>query len=411
MKYTGITPIILFTLALNCNSDKIKIGPAFELGETPDSIETVKATADPFYKGLTAVATDLPGHDDVIFDDAQNAYASAMDGWIWKIDLNAGTAEQWVRPPVNPAGMRFASAQKDSILVCASRLGGESYTEDQAVGLYEVQTEDGSIRPLVTRLPIVSSEPLEHVYSPTERPQMALDALNQTNSRPFALCNDMAVSADGLRVYITEPFERPDAAMGSGAVPEAIGLFPHGRLWMLDRKKETISLILTGFTFVDGILVEQAMNGPEESVIFSETTKFRLIRAFIDGQEAGTSQVLFADLPGLADGLDRDEQGRIWVGILKRRSALINFVHRHPGLKPVLLAIPQSILPVSADTGILVLDEKAERPLYYLMHDGSKIRDISVAVPHAGRVYLPSFDKKSRGLLSVSIADLPIPGY
>lgn len=119
MKYTRITPIIVLTFALNCNSDRIKIGPAFELGETPDSIETVKATADPFYNGLTAVATDLPGHDDVIFDDAQNAYASAMDGWIWKIDLNAGTAEQWVRPPVNPAGMRFASVQKDSILVCA----------------------------------------------------------------------------------------------------------------------------------------------------------------------------------------------------------------------------------------------------------------------------------------------------
>lgn len=411
MKYTRITPIILFTLALNCNSDNIKIGPAFELGETPDSIEAVKATSDPFLKGLTVTAMALPGHDDVIFDDAQNAYASAMDGWIWKIDLNAGTAEQWVRPPVNPAGMRFASVQKDSILICASRLGGESYTDDQSVGLYEVKTADGSIRPLVTQLPIVKNEPLEHVYSLTERPLAALEDLNPTNSRPFALCNDMTVSADGMRVYISEPFERPDAAMGSGAVPEAIGLFPQGRLWMLDRKNETISLILTGFTFVDGILIEQGSNGLEESVLFTETTKFRLIRAYIDGQKAGKSQVVFADLPGLADGLDRDEHGRIWVGILKKRSALINFVHRHPGLKPTLLAIPQSILPVSPDTGILVLDAMAERPLYYLMHDGSRIQDISVAVPHAGRVYLPSFDKKSRGLLSVSISELSIPAY
>ncbi|PJZ28255.1 SMP-30/gluconolaconase/LRE-like region, partial [Leptospira kmetyi] len=119
-----------------------------------------------------------------------------------------------------------------------------------------------------------------------------------------------------------------------------------------------------------------------------------------------TSEILFENLPGLADGLERDDRGRIWVGIIKRRSSLINLVHANAWLKPFLLSLPQKILPISKKTGILVLDSKAQKPLYYFMHDGSKIADISVSVPFEGRVYFPSFDKTSRGLFSLSIDDL-----
>ncbi len=401
--------VLIFLCAVACNPGEIKIGAAYTLGEVPSGIVAVAARQDPFLNGLSTEMTDLPGHDDLIFDAPNGTgYASGMDGWIWKLDLSAGKASQWVRPPVNPAGMQYANRNKDKILVCASRLGAESYAENSRVGLYEVDIATRDVKPLVLDLPKTEQEGFEKVYTGSGRRSYLLKDLNESNSRPFSLCNDLAVSADGNRIYITEPFERGDAAMGSGAVPEAIGLYPHGKLWLYDRSTESVTLVLSGFTFVDGILLEESPTTGDESVIFSETTKFRIMRAFLSGKNEGTSEILFENLPGLADGLERDENGRIWIGIIKQRSGLVNFIHKNPWTKPFLLSLPRKLLPISKKTGILVLDSRAERPLYYAMHDGSRINDISVAVPFGEKVYFPSFDKTSRGLYSLSLADLPL---
>ncbi|MBM9577847.1 SMP-30/gluconolactonase/LRE family protein [Leptospira sp. 201903070] len=403
VKHT-ILIFFLMSFGIACNPGKIKIGETFTLGETPSGILEVETKEDPFLEGLKVEENDLPGHDDLIFDfEKKVGYASGMDGWIWKLETTTGKAVRWLRPPVNPAGIQYTNSKKDKILVCASRLGGETYEEKDKVGLYEVDIKTQIVKPLVLDLPKTEVEEFEKVYTLSERKSFLLKDLNASNSRPFSLCNDLAVSKDGNRVYITEPFERSDAAMGSGAVPEAIGLFPHGKLWMLDRKEQTISLVLGGFTFVDGILLEEGKTKGEESVVFTETTKFRILRAFLSGKNEGRSEVLFENLPGLADGMERDEKGRIWVGIIKRRSGLINFVHKNPWIKSFLLSLPQGILPISKKTGVLVLDSDAKRALYYWMHDGSKITDISVAVPFGGRVYFPTFDKTSRGLYSLSM--------
>lgn len=406
--------IIFLTLAFvsACNPSGIKIGEPYRLGEVPSSILEVQDEHDPFLNELKVEMTDLPGHDDLVFDPAKGfGYASAMDGWIWRLNFSTGKAEQWVKPPVNPAGMQYSDRSKDKILVCASRLGGEIYEEKNRVGLYEVEIKTGKIDPIILDLPKLEKNEFEKVYSFSEMPSISLRDLNPSNSRPFSLCNDLAVTEDGNRIYITEPFERVDAAMGSGAVPEAIGLYPHGKLWMLDRKKNTISLVLSGFTFVDGILIEKSPDGKEESVVFTETTKFRIIRAFLSGKKQGNSEVLFENLPGLADGLERDEKGRIWIGIIKKRSGLVNIVHKNPWLKKLILSLPQKILPISHNTGILVIDPSAKKPLYYFMHDGSKIKDISVSIPFEDRVYFPSFDKNSRGLYSLPVSSLKIKEY
>ncbi|MEI7012564.1 SMP-30/gluconolaconase/LRE-like region [Leptospira licerasiae] len=397
--------IFIALFASSCNPPGIKIGGSYKLGEVPSSISEVQDKQDPFLNGLKVEMADLPGHDDLLFDPAKGfGYASGMDGWIWRLDFKTGKAEQWIRPPVNPAGMQYGDRNRTKILVCASRLGGEVYEEKNKVGLYEVDIETKKTVPIILDLPKLEKEEFEKVYSFSDMPTLSLQDLDSSNSRPFSLCNDLAVSEDKDRIYITEPFERGDAAMGSGAVPEAIGLYPHGKLWMLDRKKNTISLVLNGFTFVDGILLEKGVDGKEESVVFTETTKFRLLRAFLSGKNQGSSEILFENLPGLADGLERDEKGRIWTGIIKKRSGLVNFIHKNSWLKKVILSLPQRILPISHNTGILVIDPSGRKPLYYSMHDGSKIRDISVSVPFEDRVYFPSFDKTSRGLYSLPVS-------
>lgn len=77
-------------------------------------------------------------------------------------------------------------------------------------------------------------------------------------------------------------------------------------------------------------------------------------------------------------------------------------------MKSFLLSLPQKLLPIAKKTGILVLDAKGEKALYYVMHNGTKIRDISVVVPYGKKAYFPVFDKTSKGLYSIPLETFPL---
>lgn len=97
------------------------LGKAYSMKEVPFAIQAVQSQ-DPFPEHLKHDFKELPGHDDIVFDGSKNvAYASGMDGWIWKLDLERGTTSQWAKPPVNPAGLQFSNAKKEKLLVLASR--------------------------------------------------------------------------------------------------------------------------------------------------------------------------------------------------------------------------------------------------------------------------------------------------
>jgi len=112
----------------------------------------------------------------------------------------------------------------------------------------------------------------------------------------------------------------------------------------------------------------------------------------------------------MPDGMDRDEEGRIWIGIIKKRTGFITWAHKNPWIKYALLNLPPAVLPVPRETGLLVLSKDASRALFYTEHDGSGPGEIAVAVPGRGEVYLPNFRKSSRGVFSIPYPETILPG-
>ena len=96
--------------------------------------------------------------------------------------------------------------------------------------------------------------------------------------------------------------------------------------------------------------------------------------------------------------MDRDQNGNIWIGIIKERSSLINWIHSNPCIKPFLVRVPQSLLPVSKNTGILALSPDGQTPLFYSMHDGSQLYDISVVCPIDNELFYPTFSEDLTGI-------------
>lgn len=382
-----------------------------EIGAPPEALARVDS-GDMIKVHAIQWAPELPGHDEVLpLPGTHKVLISGRDEWIWQVDTEKNTAEKLAFSPVSPTGARLVPGQPDQVYYCMARLDNHNY--EHGPGLYRLDLNTRKFTEVVTRVPLTgrmredglevpnATDPAQEMVYPAALKNTALTQLTPQNSRPLQFCNDLDVSADGRHIYISEPFSNPKASSGLGALPEGITLARNGRIWRYDTQTQSIGLVLENNVFSDGILIEYDAQGKETGVLVSETVNLRIGRAHFTGPKAGTYEVLWDNLPGLPDGMDRDDKGRIWVGLIKERTPLMNWIHRNPWIKPALLRIPPTWLPPSRGTAILGLSPDASQVIAYSHHDGSKVLDISVVVPSGDMLYLPSFYKDNKGLTAI----------
>ncbi|MBL4617091.1 MAG: SMP-30/gluconolactonase/LRE family protein [Robiginitomaculum sp.] len=382
----------------------IKISPAFALGKVSPQTLAVTANEDVIAKSVTQIALELPGYDEIVlFKDQNFALATGIDGWFWKIDFKTQTAKRFVDAPLMPAGARIAPDNSNIVYFCSSFLYDAVYPQNERVGLYQLNLTNKQITPLVLEVPQVSGIGLApEVFAIGDGVGLSTPLLKQSTSRPLAFCNDLDVSADGQRIYFTEPFSYENASMGGGGTyREAVSLGQNGLVWLYDFDSYSVSLISKNFTFPDGILVESNEYGEDQSLLIAETVKFQIQRMFISGSRSGQSEIVQKDMPAMPDGLDRDANGNIWVGMIKQRSGTIDWIHKNPWIKQLLLRLPVTMMPVSRETSYMALSENGETVLFYSVHDGSVFTEISVVIPGNNQLYLATVGHDSKGLYSV----------
>ena len=382
----------------------LEVGPAVDLGGVAGSILAVEAPPGTFAASLERVPSGVPGHDDLLLrEEDGHAFVSGMDGWIWRVPLDGG-GERFADVPLLPSGLRAAPDDTDIIYFCASRLHGEQHPANERVGLYQLKISTREVTPIVTDVPMTPAIPNRRttVFSDDDRgaPAVMQTATDSTNSRPLAFCNDLDVSTDGKRIYFSEPIAYEGASMGGGAVGEAITLGNNGRLWRHDLDNGETRLVAEGFHFIDGILIDPHPVGAREaSVLVTQTPGFAITRFFFAGPRAGAAEPIWTGLPGMPDGMDRDSQGRIWVGLYRKRSNFLTWAHNNPWVKPLLLRLPLELLPVPKETGILALSPDGATPLYYAIYEGPELGDAAVGIPGTEHLYIANFDPHQRGLI------------
>ncbi|MEM7135661.1 MAG: hypothetical protein AAF500_03730 [Myxococcota bacterium] len=380
------------------------VGPPVDFGQIPDAIQEVEATPGSIGRAIERIDSDAPGHDDLWVRETDGiAFVSGMDGFIWRVPIDGGPAERFADVPLMPSGLRAAPDDPNVIFFCASRLHGVEHAAEERVGLYRLDLSTREVEPVVTEVAATPPIPAakQRVYAdddpeaPTRRP-----GSERGESRPLAFCNDLDISSDGRRIYFTEPIAYEGASMGGGAVGEAITLGDNGRLWRHDLESGETRLVADGFHFIDGILVDVSPDGQRErSVLVTQTPGFAITRFFIAGPNAGRAEAVWTSLPGMPDGMDRGADGRIWVGLFRKRSAFLTWAHKNPWIKPLLLRLPLDLLPVPKETGVLGLSTDGSEALYYAMHRGPELTDAAVVVPGKKHLYIANFDVTQRGIL------------
>ena len=242
------------------------------------------------------------------------------------------------------------------------------------------------------------------LFRKSDRPTIPIKSQDPITSQPVVKADDLAISRDGQRIYFTEPYDHPGAILGvtEQSRNEAITLGKNGNVWMVDLQEGTVSLVARDYTYIDGILLEYDDSSSEEvSLIASEISTYRMIRLHLEGKREGEDEVVIDGLPGFPDGIDRDSSGRIWVAFPVMRSGLVNWLHKNPLWKHLVLYIPQSLQPVSRKTALLALSPDGSTPLFFAVHDGSSFASLIVATPGGDRIYLSLYSPEQKGLYTI----------
>jgi hypothetical protein len=391
--------------------EEIPIAPSVKLDPgTAKAIKAVDRSTD-FAASLRHFPSDLQGFDDVAFlEGTPTALVTGGDGRIWTINVDTHATDPLLDPPLMAYGIHEAPGDPGHAYFCASR-SYDSAPPDERVGLYRLTLDTRTVEPLVVDVPdtdLRNERAIVYADDDPKAPELRSGAAGAR--RALIVCDNLEVSADGRRIYFSEPFDYTGASVDD-AVDEAIALSPNGRLWRYDLDSGTTRLIAEGFHFINGVLYDLHEGKPrEESVIVNQTSHFRVTRFYLRGPKAGSSEVVLDGITGMNDGMDRDAAGRIWLALFTEGSPVLTWLHANAWLKPVFMRVPsRRLLGRPRRTGLLVLSPDGTKPLYTAMYEGPLMTSIASAVPFGDGVYLANLVLGNREQQQTGVVRLDWP--
>lgn len=175
-------------------------------------------------------------------------------------------------------------------------------------------------------------------------------------AHPFGYVNDLAAAADG-RIFFTDSSTRWGHGINrDGYLHDMMENRPSGALYVWDPSTHQTRLVRSRLHYPNGI--ELAADG--RSVLVAETFRYRIVRIWIDGPDAGSKDIFIDNLPGLPDGLATDSQGRLLVTMPSPRVPLLGFLHRHPRITQLLMKVPEWLRPGASSPRAFILALDAE---------------------------------------------------
>eukprot|EP00879_Flechtneria_rotunda_P027006 GHRR01028863.1.p1 GENE.GHRR01028863.1~~GHRR01028863.1.p1 ORF type:complete len:391 (+),score=61.95 GHRR01028863.1:43-1215(+) len=89
---------------------------------------------------------------------------------------------------------------------------------------------------------------------------------------------------------------------------------PRGKLYRYNPVTKETHLLARDFWYSNGI----AVSADDSFLVVSETDRLRLVKYWLKGPKAGTSEVLIDHLPGTPDGMARAPDGNFWAALLTK---------------------------------------------------------------------------------------------
>jgi len=312
-----------------------------------------------------SIAPDIgPEHFEVGPDGA--VYTGVLSGAILRIDPVTLAVQRYADTGGRPLGIAFAP-------------DGGMLVADALRGLLAVHA-DGSTEVLADRV----------------------------GSDPIRFADAVAVGANG-DVYFTDASRRFPAREWGTFDAALIDLLEHsctGRVLRYVPATAEVRVVIGDLCFPNGV----AVASDQRHLFIAETGVYQVwkVLAAAEGLSANEhrgeaasdeARVILANLPGYPDNLTLGADGRLWTGLTKPRSALLDRLSGWPALRAVTLRLPKALWPVPPAYGHVLAFDESGRVVADLQDPAGGLEETSGATEAGGRLFVHSLHAPAFGVL------------
>jgi sugar lactone lactonase YvrE len=283
---------------------------------------------------------EIDGPEEVAVDSQGRIYGGTQDGKIMVLTSD-GKLDVFAETYGRPLGMQFD--KNENLIVC-----------DADKGLLSINPQ-GKITVLAA----------------------------SADNLPFKLTDALDIASDGT-IYFT------DASSKYGHSEHLYDLLeskPHGRLLSYHPDNGQIKVLLSELYFANGVALSQE----EDFLLVNETYRYRIVRYWLRGPQAGTQDIFIDNLPGFPDNISSNGQGTFWLALFTVRNNVLDTLHAFPFLKTQMSKLPKALWPKPQPYGlVLALNEQGQ--ITQSLHEptGQHLKEITSAREHDGYLYLGS---------------------
>ena len=251
-----------------------------------------------------ARAIDLGQHEgpeDVTRGIDGRIYATVKDGFVLRIDAN-GDVHEFADVGGRPLGIE--TAEDGSLLVANAYFGLQRIS---ASGEVEI-------------------------------------LLGEVDGEPIAYADDLAIADDGT-IYVSDASVKFGAGQAGGtyeaSLLDIMEHGGHGRVIAYEPASGDVRVIVDGLQFANGV----AVSDDQDYLLIAETGSYRILKHWLRGPAAGSTEVLLDNLPGFPDNINNGLNGRFWIGLVAPRNETLDALSGSPFLRKVVQRLPATMRP------------------------------------------------------------------
>jgi len=242
------------------------------------------------------------GPEDIAGGSDGLVYTGTSDGRILRMWSNGGGIAEFARTGGRPLGLDFDAA--GNLIVANAYLGVQRVSPD---GRVELLTD-------------------------------------RFAGQPITYANDVAVAADGS-IYFSDSSSKFGALKSGGnydaSLLDIMEHGGHGRVFRYEPASDETTLVIDGLDYANGV----AVSDDQQYLMISETGHYRVLKHWLEGPRAGTTEVVIDNLPGFPDNINNGLNGRFWIGLVAPRNRLLDDLSDKPWLRRVVQRLPAAVRP------------------------------------------------------------------
>ena len=160
---------------------------------------------------------------------------------------------------------------------------------------------------------------------------------------------------------------------------------PTGGVYSYNPTTQSATVISEGNYFGNGLAISEN----EDYILVSETSRYRILKYWIDGERKGTSEVLADNLAGFPNNICKSKNGNFWVGFTTKRNDQLDNIHNKVGMKKFVYGLPSFVQP-KPEKFAMVLEMSAEGEIIQSLFDttGEAVTEAGAIIEHDGHLYL-----------------------